>query len=336
MQRRRGRRIHPSVIQRHRYDHSGSFGFRVEVSSRFSKKPRPQALLLASNPLVNLQVAQKAAVRAARAAGKLMLTNWNATKRVNSAYAHDIKLELDVRCQKLIEKILRAAFPQISLLGEEGCSGDANSEYRWVVDPIDGTVNYAHGMPHAGVSIALQVRSPKPKVQSPKPSSILHPLARRSAAKTAPSSHQTILGVIYGPFTDELWTATRGGPARLNGRIVRVSRCANVGEAVIAMGFSKSKLNLEKSLPHVYRLSRRAMKIRIMGSAALELAYVACGRLDAYIERTINLWDIAAGALLVECAGGEFYTRPAPGGKFRMVADNGLLRRKLQIGSLLK
>ena len=85
-----------------------------------------------------------------------MLANWHAPKRVNSAHAHDIKLELDVRCQKLIEKTLRAAFPQISLLGEEGCSGDANSEYRWVVDPIDGTVNYAFGMPHAAVSIALQ------------------------------------------------------------------------------------------------------------------------------------------------------------------------------------
>jgi myo-inositol-1(or 4)-monophosphatase len=292
------------------------------------EKPRPEAFLLASNPFVNLQAAQKAAVQAARAAGQLMLANWHAPKRVNSAYAHDIKLELDVRCQKLIEKTLRAAFPQISLLGEEGCSGDANSEYRWVVDPIDGTVNYFHGMPHAAVSIALQVRSPQSTVHSraTTPSSIFHP----------PSSHQTILGVIYGPFTDELWTAVRGGPTRLNGRVVRVSRCARVEDAVIAMGFSKSKLNLEKSLPHVIRLSRRAMKIRIMGSAALELAYVACGRLDAYVERTINLWDIAAGALLVECAGGEFYTRPAPGGKFRMVADNGRLRRKLQVGSLLK
>jgi myo-inositol-1(or 4)-monophosphatase len=287
---------------------------------------------------VSLNMALAAAVKAARAAGKLMLANWHAPKRVNSAYAHDIKLELDVRCQKLIEKNLRAAFPQISLLGEEGESGNMDAEYRWVVDPIDGTVNYFHGMPHAAVSIALQVRSPQSTVQSRAvtPSSILHPLARRSAAKTAPSSHQTILGVIYGPFTDELWTATRGGLTRLNGRVVRVSRCARVEDAVIAMGFSKSKLNLEKSLPHVNRLSRRAMKIRIMGSAALELAYVACGRLDAYVERTINLWDIAAGALLVECAGGEFYTRPAPGGKFRMVADNGRLRRKLQVGSLLQ
>ena len=268
-----------------------------------------------------------------------MLANWHLPKRVNATDAHDIKLELDVRCQKLITRTLRAAFPKIPLLGEEGCTGDVGAEYRWVVDPIDGTVNYFFGIPHAAVSIALQVRSPqstglrpeataRQAVPSPKsrPSSILHP----------PSSHETVVGVIYGPFTDELWTAVRGGPTRLNGRVVRVSQCAKVSEAIIAMGFSKSKLNLEKSLPHLNRLSRRTLKVRIMGSAALELAYVASGRLDAYTERTINLWDIAAGALMVECSGGEFYTRPAPGGKFRMIASNGRLRKKLQLARLLQ
>jgi myo-inositol-1(or 4)-monophosphatase len=287
--------------------------------------------LLALNPFVNLHAAQKAAIRAARAAGKLMLTNWHAPKRINFTDAHDIKLELDVRCQKLIERNLHAAFPEIFLLGEEGCTGDANAEYRWVVDPIDGTVNYFFGMPHAAVSIALQKRderrvtSDETKIQS-----------SPSPCVTRHVSHVTLLGVIYGPFTDELWTVIRGGPTRLNGRIVRVSKRAKLGDAVIAMGFSKSKQNLAKSLPHLNRLARRAKKIRVMGSAALELAYVASGRLDAYIERTINLWDIAAGALMVECSGGEFYTRPAPGGKFRMIADNGLLRRKLQLGSLLE
>jgi myo-inositol-1(or 4)-monophosphatase len=275
--------------------------------------------LLAFNPFVNLQAAQKTAIKAAKAAGKLMRANWHAPKRVNSTYAHDIKLELDVRSQTLIGKILRSAFPQIPMLGEEGDCGDVDAEYRWVVDPIDGTVNYAFGIPHAAVSIALQMRSSEFGVRSSKL-----------------SSHQTVVGVIYEPFIGELWTAMRGGPARLNGRVIRVSKRANVDDAIIAMGFSKSKLNLAKSMPHVVRLARRALKIRIMGSAALELAYVASGRLDAYVERTINLWDVAAGALLVECAGGEFYTRPAPGGKFRMCADNGLLRRKLQIGSLLK
>jgi myo-inositol-1(or 4)-monophosphatase len=288
--------------------------------------------LLAFNPFVNLIAAQKAAVKAAKAAGRLMLANWHVPKRVNATHAHDIKLELDVRSQKLIEKTLHAAFPAISMLGEEGDSGDVNAEYRWVVDPIDGTVNYAHGLPHAAVSIALQRWGES--LSSPDSTTKTEKLGLDGVSPH--QNYETLLGVIYGPFTDELWTAVRGGPTRLNGRIVRVSRCTNVGEAVIAMGFSKSKLNMEKCLPHVNRLSRRALKVRIMGSAALELAYVASGRLDAYIERTINLWDIAAGALLVECAGGEFYTRPAPGGKFRMVADNGLLRRKLQLGGMLK
>src|ERR1700744_6407594 len=146
---------------------------------------------------VSPQTALAAAVSAARAAGKIMRDNWYLPKRVNSAEAHDIKLELDVRCQKLITKILSAAFPKISLLGEEGDSGDAKSEYRWVVDPIDGTVNYFYGMPHAAASIALQRRKVK--------------------------IYETIIVVIYDPFTDELWTATLGGKTKLNGRVVRCS-----------------------------------------------------------------------------------------------------------------
>jgi len=256
---------------------------------------------------VSLKSALTVAVRAARAAGKIMHDNWHKPKRVNSAEAHDIKLELDVRCQALIEEILAVKFPQIPVLGEEGVTGDVTTaEYRWVIDPIDGTVNYFFGLPHAAVSIALQHHG------------------------------HSVVGVIYDPFTDEIWTTTTGAPTRLNGRIVRVSDRATLEECVIAIGFSKNKQNLEISLPHVNRLARRVKKIRIMGSAALELVYVASGRLDAYIERTINLWDVAAGSLLVENAGGEFYVLPAPNGKLRMCADNGKLRKKLQIGSLLK
>ncbi len=266
---------------------------------------------------VSLKSALTTAIKAARAAGQVMHANWHKPKHVNSAEAHDIKLELDVQCQALIEKILAAAFPQIPVLGEEGSTGDVNAEYRWVIDPIDGTVNYFYGMPHACVSIALQVQSPKSKVQS---------LA----------SHESVVGVIYDPFTDEIWTTTKGQPTRLNGKIVRVSNRSRIEDAVIAMGFSKSQDNLDKSMPHLLRLARRAKKIRIMGSAALELVYVASGRLDAYVERTINLWDVAAGMLLLENAGGEFYSLPAPGGKMRMCADNGKLRKKMQIGSLLK
>ncbi len=259
-----------------------------------------------------------------------MHANWHQPKRVNSAEAHDIKLELDVQCQALIEKILAAAFPQIPVLGEEGSTGDVNAEYRWVIDPIDGTVNYFFGMPHACVSIALQKRAVCSVLRDQKKPRG----ANRHASRIA--HHESVIGVIYDPFTDEIWTTTKGQPTRLNGKIVRVSNRSKLEDCVIAIGFSKSKDNLEKSLSHLNRLARRVKKIRIMGSAALELVYVASGRLDAYIERTINLWDVAAGSLLVENAGGEFYVLPAPGGKLRMCADNGRLRKKMQIGSLLK
>ena len=162
---------------------------------------------------------------AARAAGKIMRDNRHPPKHVNSAEAHDIKLELDVRCQKLIEKIFFAAFPQVALLGEEGCSGDADAEYRWVVDPIDGTVNYFFGMPHAAVSIALQRRNE--------------------------NIYETVLGVIYDPFTDELWTATLGGKTRLNGCVVRVSKRRH----------SWTRLSLRWDFPRARKIWRRACLI---------------------------------------------------------------------------
>lgn len=255
---------------------------------------------------MNLKSALESAVAAARAAGQIMHANWHKPKHVNVDDPHDIKLELDVRCQKLIEKNLRQAFPAIPVLGEEGITGDVTADFRWVVDPIDGTVNFAFGLPHAAVSIALQ------------------------------QAEQSVVGVIYDPFTDELWTVIRGEPTRLNGRPVYVSDRARLQDSMIAMGFSKSQNSLVKCLPHMNRLARQAKKLRMLGSAALELAYVASGRLDAYIERRINLWDFAAGSLMVEASGGQFYALPVKGKyKYAMIADNGKLRKQLRVDSLL-
>jgi myo-inositol-1(or 4)-monophosphatase len=121
---------------------------------------------MASSPDVNLKPPLAATVNAARAAGALIRKNLHAVKKVNASTPHDIKLDLDVRCQKLIAKMLHADFPEIAFLGEEGSAGAADAEYRWVVDPIDGTVNYTYGIPHACVCIALQrkLRGAKRKV----------------------------------------------------------------------------------------------------------------------------------------------------------------------------
>ena len=260
------------------------------------------------------RTAQTAAVLAARAVGQLMRAQLHANKRANSVSQHDIKLELDVRSQRLIEKTLRSKFPHVALLGEEGIVGDPQADYRWVVDPIDGTVNFAYTIPHACVSIALQRR------------------ATASGRSVYEDGYETVTGVVYDPFCDEMWTATLGGPARLNGKVVRVSKRKKLEEAIVSIGFAKSKESLEATLPYFNQLVYRVRKVRMMGAAALALTYVATGRFDGYIERGIRIWDIAAGGLIVECAVCEFWRKAVDSNyTYRMVTSNGLLRRALKV-----
>jgi myo-inositol-1(or 4)-monophosphatase len=263
------------------------------------------ALLLMKPAIQNL--ALKAAVGAAQAAGALMRRNARAVKHINAATQHDIKLELDVRCQALIERRLRAAFPDSAVFGEEGFSGARDARLRWVVDPIDGTVNFTYGIPHACVSIALQER-------------------RSSGAE----AYRTQVGVVFDPFCDELWTAIRGRPARLNGRIVHVSGRHRLEEAVVSLGFGKHPTVLKHLLPTFTALTSRVRKLRMMGSAALALTYVASGRFDAYTELGLGLWDVAAGGLIVESAGGAFRCRELEDGSHDVNASNGYLGTKLQ------
>jgi myo-inositol-1(or 4)-monophosphatase len=272
----------------------------------------------------NLQTARAAPVRAARAAGALMRRHFRSSKKIHSATQHDIKLELDVRCQKLIERTLRRTHPHIAILGEEGILGDPESDHRWVVDPIDGTVNFAYGIPHACVSIALQTRRAERR----------GPGSRFKGQSHPDAAYQTLVGVVYDPFCDELWTATRGGRAYLNGRVIRVSSRCRLDEAIVSVGFAKYTSTLNQMLPVLNRLVHRVRKIRIMGAAALAMTYLASGRMDAYVESGIRLWDIAAGGLILECAGGDFWHEPLAGAHtYRVMANNGRLRRPL--GKLL-
>jgi myo-inositol-1(or 4)-monophosphatase len=239
-------------------------------------------------------------VAAAKAAGDLLRAGLYGAKKANAQSFHDIKLELDVRCQKLIERRLRRRFPAIAVLGEEGDRRLSGAEQRWVIDPIDGTVNYAYGIPHACVSIALQVRGAQ--------------------------DFETVAGVVHDPFVNECWTALRGGVAYLNGREIQVSNRRRWREAIVTVGFAKSRRSIECMLPLIQQLAHRVRKIRIMGSAALALVYVAAGRMDAYLEPGVRLWDIAAGGLILECAGGTFWHEPVDGPlAYRVRAHNGRL-----------
>jgi myo-inositol-1(or 4)-monophosphatase len=267
-----------------------------------------------ANSRVNYRSHLQSAVEAVHSVGELLRKNLHKPKKIDSEQQHDIKLALDVRCQRIIEKKLYADFPEISVLGEEGNSGACESAARWVVDPIDGTVNFTYGIPHACVSIALQVRVRPQK-------GVTHPDA----------AYATVAGVVYDPFCDELWTALRGQPARLNGRKIAVSSRRRLDQTVISMGFAKKTDTLEQMLPNFNHLVHRVRKIRIMGAAALAMVYVASGRFDAYLESGVRLWDIAAGGLILESAGGEFWHQALDSEHaYAVIASNGPLRRQLQ------
>jgi myo-inositol-1(or 4)-monophosphatase len=255
--------------------------------------------------LCELVVAMKhyldAAEKAARAAGNSLRQNFQRPLRVNSAEAHDIKLEIDVETQKLITNLLLKQFPHHALYGEEGIVGDQASEHQWVVDPLDGTVNYYYGIPHFCVSIALRFKG------------------------------EIIVGVIYDPMRDEMWSGQKGEKPRLNGHHFRVSERADLAEAVISVGLSKTSEMIETNLPLLQEMIYHVRKCRVLGSAALDMAYVACGRFDAYIEQGISLWDIAAGWILVEAAGGavDLWPRKDMKNKYSIVASNGVIDLKL-------
>ena len=236
-----------------------------------------------------------AATEAARAAGKFIHENFNTVKNVNEMKKYDIKLELDVKSQELITEMLLGHFPTHSVLGEEGDTG-GDGPIEWIVDPIDGTVNYFFGIPHYCVSIA----------------------AREKATQ------KLIVGAIYDPSQDELWTVADGIAPTLNGKLIQCSDRNEMCDCVVTVGFSKSKESLDAGFERYKRISYNVRKTRMLGSAALAMAYIACGRLDAYVEEQISLWDIAAGKLLVEAGGGKVDLKPGvkPGTMF-ICATNG-------------
>src|SRR6266550_8738478 len=160
-----------------------------------------------------------AAVKAACAAGEMLRHNFEKPMQVNQSTKHDIKLEIDVRAQELITQSLLKEFPQHALYGEEGIVGDQSSQYQWVVDPLDGTVNYFYGIPHFCVSIALRFQD------------------------------EIIVGVIYDPVRDEMWSGQKGESPRLNGHHFRVSARADLAEAVVSVGLSKTGVTIEAGLP---------------------------------------------------------------------------------------
>jgi myo-inositol-1(or 4)-monophosphatase len=232
-----------------------------------------------------------------REAGRYLRENLG--RRFEASYkgAVDLVTPFDLGAQDIVVGRLGAAFPGHGFLAEEGLARPGTSDCRWIIDPLDGTTNFAHGLPIFSVSAALECAG------------------------------RLVLGLVYDPMRDELFRAEAGRGASLNGAPVRVSSVPELGGSLLATGFPYDvRSSAVNNLDHWGRFIVRAQAIRRCGSAALDLCYVACGRFDGFWELKLKPWDVAAGALMVGEAGGmvsDFEGRPyaldAPG----LVATNG-------------
>jgi len=207
---------------------------------------------------------------------------------------------------------LKAAFPAHGVYGEEGTRNDLGSEYRWYVDPLDGTTNFAHGFPAFCVVLGLE---------------------RRGAGLAPDADGEMVAGVIYDPLRDEMFSAERGRGAWLNQRKIAVSKTATLQESLTATGFPSKKRHESPNIHFYNEITLRSHGVRRAGSAALDLAYVACGRLDGFWEFNLNPWDTSAGYLLIEQAGGT--VTHFDGSKFTLdsretLATNGLIKDEME------
>lgn len=216
------------------------------------------------------------AVAAARAAGQILREGWGKPHALEFKGATNLVTEVDRAAEAVIIERLARATPDFDILAEESGAHTRGSAFRWAIDPVDGTTNYAHHFPYFGVSIGL-------------------------AENGVP-----VVGVVYDPILDQLFTATRGGGAFLNGEKISCGHAQNVGASIVATGLIYETWESDRGLPEIIQMIKKARSLRINGSAALDLANVACGRLDAYCDTGLFEWDIAAGRLLVTEAGGTF------------------------------
>jgi myo-inositol-1(or 4)-monophosphatase len=246
---------------------------------------------------------RRVAVEAARAAGRLLLDGVAGRRRIRyKGSPTNLVTEMDARAERLILERLGAAFPDDGVLAEEAGARGGRSGRRWIVDPLDGTTNYAHGLPIYAVSIALEAEG------------------------------RVALGVVYDPPRDELFVGERGGGARLNDAPIAVSTARTLNASLLATGFPYDVRRTRANLAEFEAFTLRARAVRRLGSAVLYLAWVAAGRLDGYWELSVGPWDVAAGMLLVEEAGGRV-SDPA-GGRLDLaapaiVASNGRIHRAM-------
>jgi len=237
----------------------------------------------------------------AREAGSLLMTFFG---KVAIEYKGDADLvtKADRASEKLIVERIRKQWPDHDLVGEEGSRTETGADFRWYIDPLDGTTNFAHGYPVFCVSLGLDYKG------------------------------ERFAGVIYDPTRDEMFAAQKGKGAQLNGRTIHVSPTPRVAESILATGFPSHKRHKNPNIHFYHQITLRSHGVRRAGSAALDLCYVACGRYDGFWEFNLNPWDTAAGVIICQEAGGtvtNFSGAPFSIDSAQVLASNGLLHPEL-------
>lgn len=252
---------------------------------------------------MNLDTYLKAAERAAKKAGLMLIQNIRSNREISFKGEVDLVTNFDRRSQEIIRDSLLRAFPDHDIIAEEGLKKEKGSDFKWIVDPIDGTTNYVHGFPVFCISIAVE------------------------------KGGKSLVGLVFDPMRGELFAAKRGEGASLNNKKIQVSCTEELDKSLLTTGFPydirESEMN---NLDHFSNFAVRCQAIRRCGSAALDLCSVACGRADGFWELKLSPWDTAAGALIVKEAGGcvtDFHNKRFDSGKKQVLASNGKIHKQM-------
>ena len=244
------------------------------------------------------------AIQTARDAGAILADRWGRALQISNKGDIDLVTEADLASEKLIIERIKSYYPRHAILAEESGASElsGNSEWKWIIDPLDGTTNYAHSYPCFCVSIALEHRG------------------------------EIEIGVVYDPTRDEVFAAEKGQGAMLNGRRIRVSEVEDLNSAMLCTGFPYNVRERPNFARDFANFTMEAQAVRRDGSAALDLAYLACGRFDGFWEDGLNAWDVAAGILLIREAGGtvtDFRGAPLDIYTPKVLASNGLVHNAM-------
>ncbi|KJS31924.1 MAG: hypothetical protein VR64_10460 [Desulfatitalea sp. BRH_c12] len=254
----------------------------------------------------------KTAITAARRAGAIQTDHFRKEPVCKAFLPHDLKLETDIKCEDVIISAIRASFPQHAILTEERGVLPGCEAFTWIIDPLDGTVNFRHGLPFYCVSIACY----------------------RTACTLSPSHsgvtlEKPVAGVIFLPFSQELFVGLAGRGAFLNERPIRVSPVVYTGDTVVSVSFGKTPVIMQRMIRRLAALLPQVRKARCFGSAAAELAYISAGYLGGLVYESLKLWDFAAGKIILEESGGFLEAEEVRPDQWRVLAGTSGVREAL-------